>query len=46
MISGVQTLRDMLYNNYDVRFEVLNDRPCLLYKEQKAEKWVPIRVRA
>ena len=33
-ISGVQTLRDILYNAYDVRFEVRNDTPCLLYKEQ------------
>ena len=46
MISGVQTLRDILYNNYDVRFEVRNDTPCLLYKEHKEEKWVPTRVRA
>ena len=43
-ISGVQTLRDVLYNAYDVRFEVRNDTPCLLYKEQEEEKWVPIKV--
>ena len=43
-ISGVQSLRDILYNAYDVTFEVRNDTPCLLYKEQEEEKWVPIRV--
>ena len=36
MISGVQTLRDIAY---DVRFEVRNDTPCLLYKEQEEENW-------
>ena len=34
----------ILYNAYDVRFEVRDDTPCLLYKEQEEEKWVPIRV--
>ena len=43
-ISSVQTLRDIQYNACDVRFEVRNDTPCLLYKEQEEEKWVPIRV--
>ena len=45
-ISSVQTLKDILYSAYDVRFEVRNDAPCLdlLYKEQEEEKWVPIRV--
>ena len=43
-ISDVQTLKDILYNAYDVRFEVRDDTPCLLYKEQEEEKWVPIRV--
>ena len=43
-ISDVQTLKDILYNAYDVRFEVRDGTPCLLYKEQEEEKWVPIRV--
>jgi len=42
-ISDVQTLRDILYNAYDVRFEVRNDTLCLLYKEQEEENWVSIR---
>ena len=33
-----------MYNAYDVRFEVKDDTPCLLYKEQEKVKWVPIRV--
>ena len=33
-----------MYNAYDVRFEVRDDTPCLLYKEQEEEKWVPTRV--
>ena len=27
-----------------MKFEVRDDTPCLLYKEQEEEKWVPIRV--
>ena len=42
--SDVQTLKDILYNAHDVRFEVRDDTPSLLYKEQEEEKWVPIRV--
>ena len=41
-ISSVQTLRDILYNAYGVRFEVRNDTPYLLYKKQEEEMWVPI----
>ena len=40
--SDVQTLKDILYNAHDVRFEVRDDTPCLLHKEQEEEKWVPI----
>ena len=40
-ISDVQTLKD---NAYDVRFEVRDDTPCLLYREQEEENRVPIRV--
>ena len=38
-ISDIHTLKGILYNAYDVRFEVT---PCLLYKEQEEKKWVPI----
>ena len=40
-ISDVQTLKD---NAYDVRFEVRDDTPRLLYREQEEENRVPIRV--
>ena len=33
----IQTLKDILYNAYDVRFEVRDDTPCLLYREQEEE---------
>ena len=40
--SDVQTLKDILYNAHDVRFEVRDDTPCLLYKELEEVNWVPI----